>query len=351
MHYSHARRLLPNLLGLVLLCGGLAGDWAVVDLVVTGASLYLLLLHIPAVFVWATGVHLVLKRDSYRVLTVRSRRIRVQGLSVAGLFVGLCTFPGLGVLTFSTAMLAANCMPRRRMPDLADELVPLPERGETLDPDVQPLIDVLYDSDTDTKRAAVTILSREHHANAMWLLRQFLSDPQPEIRRDASVALTQLENELFRELRSSFEQWIANPQDREQVLKLADQYASFARSNILDEMSQLIYLAKARDLLLQVLTQERTNAELWIKLARIRQGLGELQEALHDTRVALELEPASREAFVLAMDLAFCAHSWGDFVTFARDALTVLPDLPEAQAALQEWAALQPDLVGGGSHG
>jgi len=333
--------------GLVLLCGGLAGDWAVLYLVVTGTSLYLLLLHIPAVFVWATGVHLVLKRDSYWTLTVRARRIRVQGLSVAGLCVGLCTFPGLGVLAFSASLLAANCMPRRRALDLADELAPLPQKGEALDGDVQPLIDVLYDTDTDvdTRRAAVTILSREHHANAMRLLRLLLSDPQPEIRRDASVALTQLENELFAELRASFEQWSANPEDREQVLKLADQYASFAQSNVLDEMSQRIYLEKARDLLLHVLTQERTDAELWIKLARIRQKLGELQEALHDIGVALQLEPASREACVLAMDLAFCANSWGDFVTFARDALAVLPDLAEAQEALQEWAGLEPDLV------
>jgi hypothetical protein len=103
---------------------------------------------------------------------------------------------------------------------------------------------------------------------------------------------------------------------------------------------------KARGLLLGVLTQEPADAKQWIKLARIHQRLDELPEALRDVRIALQLEPASHEAFVLAMDIAFRGRFWEDFVTFVRGALAVLPDLAEAHASFQEWVALQPDLVG-----
>jgi len=349
MRYMRVGRLL---LGLFLVCAGLVGDWAVLASVVRGASPYFLLLHIPAVFAWALGINLLLKQNSYRVLAVRSRRIHIQGLGVAGLFFALCTFPGLGPLVYSVALLFANCMPRRSMADMQDEPVPLPEKAAQLDQDVLPLIDVVFDADAgaDTKRAAVSILSRERNPGAMALLRQLLRDPAPEVRRDASVVLTQLQDELFRELRASFMQWTDDPADREHIIGLADQYVSFAQSNILDEASQTIYLTKARDLLQQVAAEEGADAILLVKLARIRQSLGELSEALQDVRGALQREPASHEAFELAMDIAFREHSWDEFFTLARDALAVLPADSGTHTALREWVALQPDLVGV-SHG
>jgi tetratricopeptide (TPR) repeat protein len=223
------------------------------------------------------------------------------------------------------------------------------ELSPVLDLEVQPLIDVLHTSDLEMRRAAVAALGRQVNPGAIRLLRQLLSDAQPEIRSDASIALTRLEEELASALNTSLELWTADPTDKERTLNLADQY--YACSHVLDEMSQRWYFAKARDLLQQCITQDGMNAELWLKLARIRHHLGETTQALQDARTALQLQPHSAEAYLLAMELAFRLHAWEILLSLARKGLRTFPSTSEARTALQWWVALHPEVHGGRLHG
>lgn len=337
--------------GYALFALGLLGDSAIGELLLTGAGPYPLLLHIPAVLIWALGVNLINNQDSQQELTWRTSRFRVKGLSVAALLLGLSTFPGFGPLVYSIALVIVGFLHQRTPVETPDVTVPAQVMPPTLDLEIQPLIDVLQGSNLEARCAAVVVLSQMACSEANRLLRQLLSDPQAEVRSDASVALTRLADELSHELHTSFEQWMADPEDRQRTLNLADQYYHYACGNVLDEMSQHFYLMKARDLLQQVLTQDGTKAELWMKLARIHQNLGEVTEALHAVRAALQLQPDALEAYLLAMELAFGSHSWDILISLAREALSRLPDISEAQASLQWWAALHPDLPGGTSHG
>jgi tetratricopeptide (TPR) repeat protein len=212
--------------------------------------------------------------------------------------------------------------------------------SRTLDLKVSPLVDVLHDSDLESKRTAITLLSRHATPEAIQVLRQLLSDPHPQIRSDASIALTRIEDELSKKLNAALEQWTADSTNPEHAVRLADAYYDYACSNLLDEVSERIYLEKARDLIQQVTAQSKSEAEQWMKLARIRQRLGEVTRALRDVSTAHQRSPQALEAYLLAMELAFSVGDWKRLTALAREGVSTLPAAPEAQTSLSWWANL-----------
>jgi tetratricopeptide (TPR) repeat protein len=351
MQDSHGQHRFQSWTGTVLFTLGLLVESAIGVLLLTGAGLQLLLLHIPVVLLWALGVNLGDKQHVHDEQTIRIGRMPVHKWSIAALLLSWCTFPGFGPLAYSIALLTARFLHQGAAIEMPEVATSAHELSPPLDLEVQPLVDVLSTSDLEIKRAAVAALSRQVNPGGIQLLRQLLSDAQSEIRSDASIALTRLEEELTGALNVSLELWMANPADRERTLNLADQYYKYACSNVLDEMSQHCYFAKARDLVQQCIAQDSTNADLWLKLARIRQHLGETRQALQDVRTALQLQPHSSEAYLLAMELAFHLHAWEILISFAREGLRTLPSASEARTTLQWWVALHPEVHGGRWHG
>lgn len=337
--------------GNVLFTLGLLGECTIGMLLLTGADMQLLLLHVPVVLLWALGVNLIDKQHGYDEQTIRIGRVHLRKWSIAALLLSWCTFPGFGPLAYSIALFTARFLHQGATIGTPEVTTAVHEQSPPLDLEVQPLIDVLHTSDLEMRRAAVAALSRQVNPGGIQLLRQLLSDAQPEIRSDASIALTRLEEELAGALNASLELWTADPADMERTLNLADQYYEYACSNVLDEMSQRCYFAKARDVLQQCITRDSSNANLWLKLARIRQHLGETTEALHDVRTALQLQPHSAEAYLLAMELAFRLHAWETLISLAREGLRTLPSDSEARTALQWWVTLRPEVRGGKLHG
>ncbi len=340
-----------NWAGPALLALGLFGDLAIGMLFLLGADLQLFLLHLPCVFMWACGVNIIVNQRSQDVQVAHIGRMYVNGWGVAALLLGLCAFPGFGSLAFSVAVSIAAFMHRITTNEGPDETAPTLEASTALDLEIQPLVDVLHNADLESKRAAVAALGRHGDPGSIRLLRQLLSDPHAEIRSDASIALTRIEGELSRALNASLEQWTADPADNELTLTLADQYYQYACSNVLDEVSRHSYLVKARNLVQQVISQDSMEAELWMQLARIHQHLGETRDALQATRAALQLQPDSQEAHLLATELAFNLHAWDTLISLASEGLTALPEASEAQTSLQWWATLSPERQGKRSHG
>jgi tetratricopeptide (TPR) repeat protein len=339
--------------GSVLQVLGFFGDIAIGMLLLLEANLQLFLLHLPFVFIWAWGVNIIENQGLQDEQPAHIGLIYVNGWGVAALLLGLCAFPGLGPLAFSVALSIASFMRQRTTIEMPDETAPTLEISKALDLEIQPMVDVLHNSDLETRRAAVAALGRHANPGSIGLLRQLLSDPRAEIRSDASIALTRIESEFSCALNASVKQWIADPADSESALTLADRYYQYACSNVLDEVSRHVYLVKARNLVEQVISQDSMEAELWMQLARIRQHLGETGNALQDARTALQLQPDSQEAYLLAMELAFCLHAWDTLISLASEGLTELPEDSETQTSLQWWATLSPEpgRQGGGSLG
>src|SRR5215470_17927607 len=337
MQDRQVQNRLQSWTGTVLFILGLLGESAIGVLLLTGAGMQLLLPHIPVVLLWALGVNLIGKQHVYEEQTIRIGRMRMHKWSIAALLLSVCTFPGFGPLAYSIALFITKFLHQGAVIETPEVPTSVHEISPPLDLEIQPLIDVLQTADLEMRRAAVAVLSRQANPGAVRLLRRLLSDPQPEIRSDASIALTRLEEELAGALNASLELWTADPADKERTLNLANQYYEYACSHVLDEMSQHCYFAKARDVLQQCITQDSMNVDLWLKLARIRQHLGETAEALQAVRITLQLQPHAAEAYLLAMELAFRLHAWEMLISVAREGLRTSPSASEARTTLQWW--------------
>ncbi len=339
MQERHVRYRFHGWAGHALLILGLLGEGAIgLRLLMPGAGMQLLLLHVPMTLFWVAGINLM---DAPNGQAMRVGRMRIHTLSIAALLLSWCTFPGFGALSYSIALFTARFLDLGATPE-APEMIRSPhELSPILDLEVQPLINVLAASDPEMKRAAVAVLSRQMNPGGIQLLRQLLADGEPDIRSDASIALTHLEEEIVSGLNASLALWAVDPENTERTLSLVDQYYAYACSNVLDEISQTCYLAKARDLLQQCITQNSTQADVWLKLARVRQQLGETAEAMQDVRTALRLHPLSEEAYQLAMELAFRLHDWGLLISLVQEGLRTLPPASEMRTTLQWWVTLQ----------
>ena len=350
MYMRQTHRHLQVWMGLLFFllgfCGeGIAGVW-----LLRRVDPQLFLLHVCAVLMWAFGINLLCNSGASQGESVSNAYTFVNKWGIGALLLGLFTFPGSGALAYSVALVMATILLHRKKGDILPELEQAPENVQVADAVIQPTMDVLQDTDLETKRLAVATLRRQGTPEAMQVLRQLLSDPHAEIRSDASIALTHLEDTLSRSLNSSLEQWMKNPSDRESTLNLADQYYQYAQSNVLDEASQHFYLVKAHDLLQRVTTEGATEPDIWLKLARICQLLDKFEEALQDVRIALQLGHRTSDAYLLAMELAFRLHDWDSLVAFACEGVSVLPNASEISESLQWWATLRAQKHGESVH-
>lgn len=355
--YSHFRVGVS----LLLLITGLVADCIIGMALLAHPDRNVLIWHIPAAIVWALGVNCLSLRNMQSEAAATKKHAKQRWMpyiswsGLVALFLGLGAFPGFGPFAYSMALIIGNFLRHPSAIETQEEVVlraevsPIPvEISPSLDWTVQPLVDHLQASDIETRRIAVAVLGCYGNPQTTQQLRQLLADPQGEIRADASIALSRLEDEFSRSLNLALEQWRANPTDNALALTLAEECYCYACSNVLDQGSQYFYLEHARDLLLQVVAHNSSNANLWLTLARVRARLNEPHQALQDAQVSLRLNPGSAEAALLAMELAFRLHAWDLLIALANRQTTALPD--EA-ASLLWWGELKPEVQKEVAHG
>ena len=318
-----------------------------------------IVLHFLVTLVWAVGIQLI---------TPSQDIWRLQPLTLTALAFGFFTFPGLGVCMYTCSLCLMPSLWRKQVLNVSSHsseegtketpepspktLLDTPrELSPTIDWLVQPLIETLYDSDIELRRVTITILGQSEQPESNTLLRTLLLNPQAEVHKDTSIALAHNEDALTNPLIQAFTNWQSDTQCPSFMLELAEQYYLYTNSQILDQDSRDFYLEKAKDLLLQLLWQDNQNASLWLQLALIRQGLGDLNTALQDACYALQLQPHLSPASLLAMSLAFQLHTWDVLLALASNEISseilesIDPALP-TQSSLQVlnwWADLHKE--------
>lgn len=345
--------------GTCLFVTGLLGDGLLGLLLLTRGEWGLLGWHFLCAWLWAVGVNLLTRRGEQRGVTLLVPR---NAWSLTALLVGTGTFPGFGVSAYSIACLVIKygfSSLVRETPLLTESeilgpgaiLADLPAPGGR----VRSLVEDLQEGDTEARRAVVARIGHTETPEAMGLLRQLLSDTQAEIRSDASIALSRLDDELSRSLNTAFVAWQTNPGERERVLALGEQCYAYANSNVLDASCQRAYLALARDLLLPLAAQEEKPDCQWrLLLARVRQRLGEAPEALQDVRSVLQDQPEDASARLLAMELAFHTRSWDILLLLAHQEVALPISQvaePTVQLCTQWWYSPDLKLPTGVRHG
>src|SRR5207248_9444414 len=131
-----------------------------------------------------------------------------------------------------------------------DRAVHVDQRVDPLrDLQIQPLVDILRQPNSDLKRAAIAMLGRRGSREAMRLVQGALTDPDPDVRSDAAVTLSRLEDDFNRALSEAAVQM---EESADVAARYADLCFRYASSDLLDQASSRYYLAQARDALHQV---------------------------------------------------------------------------------------------------
>ncbi|MBA3823657.1 MAG: HEAT repeat domain-containing protein [Ktedonobacterales bacterium] len=343
---------LPRLLGgsgLAVL--GLAGDLAAGYLLFVGQLLGSLALHVVAVGVWALGIHLLSHRPAEATPTDARGGISAKTLSgwtISAGILGMFLFPGMGTLGISFAYLSSYLLRRRRIPHmtLGEELesmyMPaLSLRAGALNEgsEVIPLVDVLREQGTEMRRAVVRTLGDQGDQGSVRILRRLLTDVSPDVRGDAAVVLTRLENDSSQDIVRALARAERDPQDALYRQELADRYAKFAESELLDQVSSQYYMNKACELYEEATQLHPRNMDLLVALARVYARLGRPREAMNALRFVLTQQPTHSAATVLLLETAFAEQEWSVLLAVAKDGRALNPDQTEL---LHWWAQIIP---------
>jgi tetratricopeptide (TPR) repeat protein len=272
---------------------------------------------------------------------------------LTSVLLGLVLFPGLGPLGCTVGFGLSHLLDQGPQqdpgvgdqPEAPDLAMRPDQRVDPLrDLQIQPLVDILRQPNSELKRAAIAMLGRRGSHEAMRLLRRALTDPDPDVRSDAAVTLSCLEDTVNRALSQAVAQGLDSPHSAKRYADLCYRYAT---SDLLDAATSRYYLAQARDALQWVTALQPEQAEAWTDLARVYYDLGEEAAAWQALDRAQALRPGHVATYLLGMDMAFDARDWDRLAAYARLGRLAARDNHEDRELLSWWAHAQPLAAAG----
>jgi tetratricopeptide (TPR) repeat protein len=334
--------------GVLLVVLGLLADSSAGLMILVNHDGWGLLVHVPAALGWALGISVLNGRLPWRApvgacgirplaqvgdgaADQRLKRSLVQAdpaylnrWLLTCVLLGLVLFPGLGPLGCTVGFGLSHLLDhgpqqdpgvgdQREAPDLA---VRLDQRVDPLrDLQIQPLVDILRQPNSELKRAAIEMLGRRGSHEAMRLVREALTDPDPDVRSDAAVTLSRFEDNVNRALSQAVAQGLDSPHSAERYADLCYRYAT---GDLLDAATSRYYLTQARDTLRRLTALRPERAEVWLDLARVHHHLGEEAAAWQALDRARSLHPANVASYLLGMEMAFEARDWDRLAAYAH---------------------------------
>ena len=288
-----------------------------------------LLVHVPAALGWALGISVLNGRLPWRAPGLAFDAAQADPASLnrwllTCVLLGLVLFPGLGPLGCTVGFGLSHLLghgpqqdpgvgDQREAPDLA---VRLDQRVDPLrDLQIQPLVDILRQPNSELKRAAIEMLGRRGSHEAMRLVREALTDPDPDVRSDAAVTLSRFEDNVNRALSQAVAQGLDSPHG---ATRYADLCYRYATGDLLDAATSRYYLTQARDTLRRLTALRPERAEVWLDLARVHHHLGEEAAAWQALDRARSLHPANVASYLLGMEMAFEARDWDRLAAYAH---------------------------------
>jgi hypothetical protein len=345
--------------GMALALLGAVADGAIGLSILNGAAAWLLLLHIPAALLWAEGISRIAGWSHCRAISrwLAGRRVGngvegdagplFHGRTVMLSLIGLLLFPGGGTLgcTIAVCLSSLRLMARhqRAAPptEIGGDALPILTERPT-DPlhdlSIEPLVDILRERDNPLRHAAIRLLGRRCDRESVALLRGLLTDPDPDIRSEASTTLFNFEMQLNRTLNDAIARVRSAPQEADAYADLGITYCRFVGCGLLDGPSARLYLTRACTALREATTLAPESMDYWLALAGAERDLGEIESAARSVARARALSPDDAEAHLLAMDLAFREQRWADLVAYSASGEGRAPDAPEIAELAAWWA-------------
>jgi|GEM_PF-4251698 len=331
--------------GIWLVALGLAGDGIAGYIIIQQQFALAILQHVVAVSVWTVGIHLLTLAPFSPGNDKQSQRPRAttfSGWTIVAATIGTFNFPGIGTACVSTAFILSFVFQRRSIPryTLGDTLASLAIPSINLRPasldqvsQVMPLVDVLAQRNTEMRRAVIRTLGDQGDKESVGVLRGLLTDSSLDVRSDASVILTRLENDYSQRIQRGMKQMVDDPEDVDQHIRLAQLCYQFAENGLLDAVSRQYYLEQARTILINEHEQHPRRTDITIELARIFAIMLESRQAIALLITILKEQPSHSIAAALLLDIAFAEQDWGIVLSLVQNN----PILASRHSELFQW--------------
>ena len=192
--------------------------------------------------------------------------------------------------------------------------------------EVIPVLDVLMQEDVQLRRGGINVLSNLPVDDAVRLLKYALSDRNVEIRFHAASELSRIETELNNHIAAAKDDLERNPDSTGAHLSLANSYAEYYESNLLDEVTADYY----RDLAFQeyqtVLDMGGEIVKVMNYMANIEVAMGKHKEALARFKRVYEIEPYNVYANVGIVQCYFELGKVSSAIRYSKDAMKIMPE-------------------------
>jgi hypothetical protein len=177
--------------------------------------------------------------------------------------------------------------------------------------DVQPLQDILHSDDVNYKRDVLTKLARKPDASSIQLIRFSLNDEDPEIRFYASSALSQIEQDVSRDLNNLKKRLTDTPHDDDLRLELVDQYLYIAELSLFPRETEEFYYECVLDLVTGLPRDEGFR-----RMGRALTALGRYEEMLE--RIDVPIEAMSLELLYHRCEALLKLHRFDELQEVCR---------------------------------
>jgi HEAT repeats/Tetratricopeptide repeat len=350
--------------GIWLILLGLSGDTLAAYFIIMRNSFQGLLQHFIVVGVWAFGIHLLIARPLEDLPTASPSETQswffkpsLSGWTITAAILGWFTFPGIGTGSISFAYLISYLFRHRRIPRyaLSDSLtsLKLPSTGEYSNKvespsQVLPFIDILRQPNTEIRQAVVRTLGDKGDKESIKILRSLLADGSPDVRGDAAVVLTRLENDYNQNILKALAIVKADPRDIEMSLHLARLCSRFADSGLLDPISQQYYLHNALHILKYIVEIYPKRNDILIDLAQVHYSLSQSRDAMQLLKRVLQQQPNNDAAFTLLLEIAFAEQDWKTLFALTQESSRFTS---EQQELLKWWTDITPVALKGEHYG
>jgi tetratricopeptide (TPR) repeat protein len=192
--------------------------------------------------------------------------------------------------------------------------------------DVTPLVEVLSESDSAARRGVINVTERLPKKDAIRLLRMVLDDKSVEVRYLAASQLSQIETEFNENVFTARKEVERAPESADAHLALANGYAEYFESGLLDDYAAQYYLGLAIGEYKKVLSLGGENIQIMNYLGNLELAAKRYDEALSKFKRVTQLDPENVYANVGLINVFYEKGQMKDVVRHAKEAMKRMPE-------------------------
>ena len=281
------------------------------DLLVIPLSLAIAI-HLMSAATGALGFYFITTRDKKQL--VRDNIWWVFALVTSA------TLPFYGIICVISIYAIQGMRGRRPPPVVSDEItVQSPEvfgkpmnrarQLEILDRlDIEPFVDIFRRGQQELKKSAVKFLANIRTRSALRTLNRALMDEDVEIRLYAAGVLGLIDDDYAKEIDTRKNRMIEQPGDIKAVLSLVEIYMAYARSGLIEHISQEYYYGESIRMLGAFPDDPAAN----YVMARCYYEIEKYDEAREYARRCLESDAENRNCNELLCEILFARRDFVD---------------------------------------